>query len=134
MRGYVSCVLGCPYQGAIAPEKVAEVAKALYDMGCYEISLGDSIGAGTPGAWIISTKGGSQGKKDLAIEDEAAVVINRRYLASSWFFLRVPSGTAFYGACRSKPMLHHAEHHTPWAILHMNHQGVRDLLYARPQP
>lgn len=49
VRGYVSCVLGCPYQGAVAPKKVAEVAKALYDMGCYEVSLGDTIGAGTPG-------------------------------------------------------------------------------------
>lgn len=48
VRGYVSCVLGCPYEGDIAPEKVAEVAKALYDMGCYEISLGDTIGTGTP--------------------------------------------------------------------------------------
>lgn len=48
VRGYVSCVLGCPYEGAIAPEKVAEVAKALHDMGCYEISLGDTIGTGTP--------------------------------------------------------------------------------------
>lgn len=48
VRGYVSCVLGCPYEGAIAPQKVAEVSKALYDMGCYEISLGDTIGTGTP--------------------------------------------------------------------------------------
>jgi hydroxymethylglutaryl-CoA lyase len=49
MRGYVSCVLGCPYQGEIKPGKVAEVAGALYDMGCYEVSLGDTIGTGTPG-------------------------------------------------------------------------------------
>ncbi|UDM17268.1 hydroxymethylglutaryl-CoA lyase [Vogesella sp. XCS3] len=48
VRGYVSCVVGCPYEGAIAPRKVAEVASALYDMGCYEISLGDTIGVGTP--------------------------------------------------------------------------------------
>lgn len=48
VRGYVSCVLGCPYEGHIAPEKVAEVANALYEMGCYEISLGDTIGVGTP--------------------------------------------------------------------------------------
>ena len=47
MRGYVSCVLGCPYEGEIAPARVAEVAAALYDMGCYEISLGDTIGTGT---------------------------------------------------------------------------------------
>jgi hydroxymethylglutaryl-CoA lyase len=48
VRGYVSCVLGCPYEGEVAPERVAEVAGALYDMGCYEVSLGDTIGTGTP--------------------------------------------------------------------------------------
>ena len=48
VRGYVSCVLGCPYEGEVKPEQVAEVAGALYDMGCYEISLGDTIGVGTP--------------------------------------------------------------------------------------
>ena len=49
VRGYVSCVLGCPYEGEVKPQRVAEVAGALYDMGCYEISLGDTIGVGTPG-------------------------------------------------------------------------------------
>jgi len=48
VRGYVSCVAGCPYDGDIAPEKVAEVAKKLFELGCYEISLGDTIGVGTP--------------------------------------------------------------------------------------
>ncbi|MBZ5486774.1 hydroxymethylglutaryl-CoA lyase [Halomonas aquamarina] len=48
VRGYVSCVLGCPYEGAIEPARVATVARALLDMGCYEISLGDTIGVGTP--------------------------------------------------------------------------------------
>ena len=48
VRGYVSCVVACPYDGAIAPEKVAEVADRLFSMGCYEVSLGDTIGAGTP--------------------------------------------------------------------------------------
>jgi len=48
VRGYVSCVLGCPYEGEVKAERVAEVAGALYDMGCYEISLGDTIGVGTP--------------------------------------------------------------------------------------
>ena len=48
VRGYVSCVLGCPYEGDIAPEAVADVASALHEMGCYEISLGDTIGVGTP--------------------------------------------------------------------------------------
>ncbi|XP_053254776.1 hydroxymethylglutaryl-CoA lyase, mitochondrial isoform X3 [Podarcis raffonei] len=49
VRGYVSCVLGCPYEGKISPAKVAEVSKKMYAMGCYEISLGDTIGVGTPG-------------------------------------------------------------------------------------
>jgi len=48
VRGYVSTVLGCPYEGEIAAEQVAKVAKDLADMGCYEISLGDTIGTGTP--------------------------------------------------------------------------------------
>ncbi|MDB1108571.1 hydroxymethylglutaryl-CoA lyase [Pseudomonas extremaustralis] len=50
VRGYVSCVLGCPYEGDIAPEQVAAVARELYAMGCYEVSLGDTIGTGTAGA------------------------------------------------------------------------------------
>ncbi|XP_011660381.2 hydroxymethylglutaryl-CoA lyase, mitochondrial [Strongylocentrotus purpuratus] len=49
VRGYVSCVLGCPYEGAVQPEAVAKVANKMFDMGCYEISLGDTIGVGTPG-------------------------------------------------------------------------------------
>lgn len=48
VRGYVSCVVGCPYDGFIEPEQVAMVAEKLYQMGCYEISLGDTIGVGTP--------------------------------------------------------------------------------------
>ena len=50
VRGYVSCVLGCPYEGKVAPQQVAAVANELLAMGCYEISLGDTIGTGTPGA------------------------------------------------------------------------------------
>lgn len=46
---YVSCVVGCPVEGAVPPSKVAHVVKELYDMGCFEISLGDTIGIGTPG-------------------------------------------------------------------------------------
>ncbi len=49
VRGYVSCVLGCPYEGAVAPEAVTDVARRLMALGCYEISLGDTIGVGTPG-------------------------------------------------------------------------------------
>ena len=49
VRGYISCVLGCPYEGEVAPRAVARVARQLHGMGCYEISLGDTIGVGTPG-------------------------------------------------------------------------------------
>src|SRR5436853_730508 len=48
VRGYVSCVLGCPFDGEVKPQSVADVAKTLWDLGCYEISLGDTIGVGTP--------------------------------------------------------------------------------------
>jgi len=48
VRGYVSCVVGCPYEGEVSPIKVAEVAEKLFQMGCYEISLGDTVGVGTP--------------------------------------------------------------------------------------
>ncbi|XP_010544284.1 PREDICTED: hydroxymethylglutaryl-CoA lyase, mitochondrial-like isoform X2 [Tarenaya hassleriana] len=52
VRGYVSCVVGCPVEGAVPPSKVAHVVKELYDMGCFEISLGDTIGVGTPGTVV----------------------------------------------------------------------------------
>ncbi|WP_157295805.1 hydroxymethylglutaryl-CoA lyase [Pseudomonas sp. GM78] len=50
VRGYVSCVLGCPFSGDVSVSQAARVASALYEMGCYEISLGDTIGVGTPRA------------------------------------------------------------------------------------
>ncbi|KAK6936927.1 Pyruvate carboxyltransferase [Dillenia turbinata] len=52
VRGYVSCVVGCPVEGAISPSKVVHVAKELYNMGCFEISLGDTIGVATPGTVV----------------------------------------------------------------------------------
>ncbi len=48
VRGYVSCVVGCPYEGEVDPARVADVAKKIFNLGCYEISLGDTIGVGTP--------------------------------------------------------------------------------------
>jgi hydroxymethylglutaryl-CoA lyase len=47
-RGYISCVLGCPYDGEVKPQAVVDVARMLWDLGCYEVSLGDTIGVGTP--------------------------------------------------------------------------------------
>jgi hydroxymethylglutaryl-CoA lyase len=48
VRGYISCVLGCPFDGEVQPKAVVDVAKVLWNLGCYEISLGDTIGVGTP--------------------------------------------------------------------------------------
>lgn len=48
VRGYISCVIACPHEGPIAPKKVADVAARLRELGCYEVSLGDTIGVGTP--------------------------------------------------------------------------------------
>jgi isopropylmalate/homocitrate/citramalate synthase len=50
VRGYVSCVMGCPYEGRIEPGAVAKVAARLFEMGCFEIALGDTVGTGTPAA------------------------------------------------------------------------------------
>lgn len=52
VRGYVSCIAGCPYEGSVDPADVARVARALHNMGCYEISLGDTIGVGTPASIV----------------------------------------------------------------------------------
>ena len=50
IRGYISCIVGCPYEGKVNPLRVAELTEKLYQKGCYEISLGDTIGVGTPGS------------------------------------------------------------------------------------
>ena len=53
VRGYVSCVLGCPYEGAVSPAQVSEVTQQLLSLGCYEVSLGDTIGVGTPASTSV---------------------------------------------------------------------------------
>lgn len=60
MRGYISCVLGCPYEGSVSLEKVTELAKQLYAIGCNEISLGDTIGVGTPNQAVAMIQAVSQ--------------------------------------------------------------------------
>lgn len=69
IRGYVSCVLGCPYEGDIDPSIVVAVAEKLMDMGCYEISLGDTIGVGTPvkARALVEKVAASIGMNKLAI-------------------------------------------------------------------
>jgi hydroxymethylglutaryl-CoA lyase len=69
IRGYISCVLGCPYEGEVSEDTVIEIAEALLDLGCYEVSLGDTIGIGTPVAarrllWAVA---GECGVERLAV-------------------------------------------------------------------
>lgn len=75
VRGYVSCVLGCPYEGDIAPAAAARVAQALADMGCYEISLGDTIGVGTP----VKTRAMLRAVQDAAPAAQLAVHFHDTY-------------------------------------------------------
>jgi hydroxymethylglutaryl-CoA lyase len=69
VRGYVSCVLGCPYEGEIKPSAVLAVCRELLDLGCYEVSLGDTIGTGTPGSMdrLLSTLIPALGAGKLAL-------------------------------------------------------------------
>lgn len=73
VRGYVSCVLGCPYGGDVPPDKVASVAGQLAELGCYEISLGDTVGVGTPGSTIPMLEATQVRKVNVAIEYVMAV-------------------------------------------------------------
>ncbi|WP_028534862.1 hydroxymethylglutaryl-CoA lyase [Paludibacterium yongneupense] len=85
VRGYVSCIAGCPYQGAVAPRDVARVAAALSAMGCHEISLGDTIGCGTP-------------QTILAAFDAAAMHIARRSLVGHFHDTRGMAIANIYAA------------------------------------
>lgn len=69
VRGYVSCVLGCPYEGEISPHAVETVTRALLDMGCYEVSLGDTIGTGTAGSMtcLLNVLLAQRGPEQLAV-------------------------------------------------------------------
>lgn len=75
IRGYVSCVLGCPYEGDVSVDKVATVADRLYKMGCYEVSLGDTIGVGTPGGTYKML----QAVKEVIPTDKIAVHFHDTY-------------------------------------------------------
>jgi hydroxymethylglutaryl-CoA lyase len=69
VRGYISCVLGCPFDGEVRPQAVVDVARILWDLGCYEVSLGDTIGVGTPvkARELIRAVAGSVPGKNLAM-------------------------------------------------------------------
>lgn len=103
VRGYVSCVVACPDEGQIPPSKVAFVTKKLLDMGCYEISLGDTIGAGTPGNVLPML----EAVMDIATPEKIAVHFHDTYgqaLANIFLALQmgisvVDSSVAGLGGC-----------------------------------
>jgi hydroxymethylglutaryl-CoA lyase len=103
VRGYVSCVVGCPYEGDIPATKVAEVANALYNMGCYEISLGDTIGVGTPIAvnTMINTVAESIPIEKIAVHfhDTYGQAIANSYAALQLGVSVIDSSIAGLGGC-----------------------------------
>ncbi len=103
VRGYVSCVVGCPYEGDIAPAKVAEVASKLLDMGCYEISLGDTIGVGTPASTeaMLSTvlRAVPADKLAVHLHDTYGQALANIYAALQMGVAVVDSSVAGLGGC-----------------------------------
>ncbi|NCP64268.1 MAG: hydroxymethylglutaryl-CoA lyase [Paraglaciecola sp.] len=103
VRGYVSCVLGCPYEGYIEPQKVAEVTQRLLAMGCYEVSLGDTIGVGTPmkTAQLIETVLQHTSRAQLAVHfhDTYGQALANILVALQHGIATVDSAVAGLGGC-----------------------------------
>ena len=103
VRGYVSCVVGCPYEGAIAPEKVADVARQLFDMGCYEISMGDTIGVGTPASVSVMLEAALQyiptAQLAVHLHDTYGQALANIYAALQLGIATIDSSVAGLGGC-----------------------------------
>tara|TARA_R110000787_G_scaffold137458_9_gene250432 strand:- start:113173 stop:114084 length:912 start_codon:yes stop_codon:yes gene_type:complete len=103
VRGYVSCVLDCPYEGPVEPAAVATVAKRLYDMGCYEVSLGDTIGRGTPvrAATMVRTVADAVPMEKLAahFHDTYGQALANLYAVLECGIATVDSSVAGLGGC-----------------------------------
>ena len=103
VRGYVSCVVGCPYEGDISPEQVRDVSQSLLDMGCYEISLGDTIGIGTPGevATLLELLTQTIGASQLAVHchDTYGQALANIYVALEHGIRIIDSSVAGLGGC-----------------------------------
>ncbi len=103
VRGYVSCVLGCPYEGDIDPQQVADVASKMLEMGCYEISLGDTIGTGTPikTANMLNAVLAKVPAKQLAVHfhDTYGQALANLYVALSMGISVIDSAVAGLGGC-----------------------------------
>ena len=103
VRGYISCVVGCPYEGKVAPTAVARIARELLRMGCYEISLGDTIGVGTPNTVraVIETTATDVPLEQLAVHlhDTYGQAIANLYAALQLGISVVDSAVAGLGGC-----------------------------------
>ena len=107
VRGYVSCVLGCPYEGHIEPGAVARVAAQLYAMGCYEVSLGDTIGVGTPlkARLMVETVAGEVPLERLAVHfhDTYGQAVANLFAVLEMGVATVDSAVAGLGGCPYAP-------------------------------
>lgn len=103
VRGYISCVSGCPYEGKVDKETVAEVAQRLMAMGCYEVSLGDTIGVGTPGSVVsmLETVGKRVAVEKLAVHfhDTYGQALANIYASLQLGINVVDSSVAGLGGC-----------------------------------
>ena len=103
LRGYVSCIIGCPYEGPIAPQQVSQVTKLLLDMGCYEVSLGDTIGVGTAGSMNALmeevTKDIPVDKLAIHCHDTYGQALSNILVALSYGIQVVDASTAGLGGC-----------------------------------
>jgi hydroxymethylglutaryl-CoA lyase len=103
VRGYVSCVLGCPYEGEIEVQKVVAVCRQLYELGCYEISLGDTIGAGTPlkTSMLIEAVAQEIGIENIAVHfhDTYGQALANIYAALQLGVRSIDSSVAGLGGC-----------------------------------
>ncbi|TAK73073.1 MAG: hydroxymethylglutaryl-CoA lyase, partial [Gammaproteobacteria bacterium] len=103
IRAYLSCVLGCPYEGEMAPEKVARLAEKLFKMGCDEISLGDTIGVGTPVKTerLIQTVSSSVPVDHLAVHfhDTYGQALANIYVSLQQGISKIDSSIAGLGGC-----------------------------------
>ncbi len=107
VRGYVSCVLGCPYEGYVSPVQVASVARSLFEMGCFEVSLGDTIGSGTPDSTteLLRTLTGSLSPERLAVHfhDTAGKALENIAVALGFGIRVIDTSIAGLGGCPFAP-------------------------------
>ena len=107
VRGYISCVVGCPYEGDINAETVAQIAQTLIELGCYEISLGDTIGVGTPASIIamleLVSRATGTNKLALHCHDTYGQALSNIYASLQLGIQTIDSSVAGLGGCPYAP-------------------------------